>query len=402
MSGIPVAIIGAGPYGLSLAAHLAAHKIEHRIFGRPMQFWSNVAAAGGDRFLRTYCFGTNISTPRSGFTFADYSGPRGLETFEPCSISDFVGYGQWFQQANVPWVEPMDVAQVSGAPHCYKLRLADGTEVRAEHVVVAIGLNGFAHVPAALTSLAPGLAAHTSEIGSFTSFKGREVAVIGAGQSALEAAALLSEAGAQPSLLVREQSVDWMSRVEQKRSLWRRLRSPISALGSGPIAWTLAHFPGAMYHLPDAARARIFKNYLTPGGAWWLRDRIENRLPVHVGTTVEGARETNGRVVLRLHTDNAGEKSVREMTFDHVIAGTGYDIDVERLSFLDPDLRKSIQRLGRAPRVNARFETSLPGLHVIGPASAMSFGPLFRFVAGCEYASQAVSAQLASRRKAMA
>jgi FAD-dependent urate hydroxylase len=397
-----VAIIGAGPYGLSLAAHLAADRVEHRIFGHPMQFWSNVAAAGGSRFLRTYCFGTTISTPRPGFTFPDYSGPRGLETFEPCSISDFADYGQWFQRANVPWVERTDVVHVSGEPHRYKLTLADGPGLTAEHVVVATGLAGFAYMPAALGPLRPALAAHTSEISSFAAFEGRKVAVIGAGQSALEAAALLSEAGAQPCLLVRERSIDWMSRVPEKRNLWRRLRSPISALGSGPVAWTLAHFPGAMHHVPDESRARIFKNYLTPGGAWWLRHRIENQIPIHVATTVEGARETSGRVVLNLRVENEGGSIARELTVDHVIAGTGYNIDVDRLSFLDSELRSSIQRLGRAPRVNASFETSVPGLHVIGPASAMSFGPLFRFVAGCEYASRVVSAKLASRRKPMA
>lgn len=394
-----MAIIGAGPYGLSLAAHLAAAQVEHRIFGHPMQFWSNVAAAGGRRFLRTYCFGTSISAPHPGFTFPDYSGPRGLETFEPCSISDFADYGQWFQRTNVPWVERTDVVRVRGEAHRYKLTLANGLDVAAEHVVVSTGLAGFAYMPTALGSLPSALAAHTSEISSFASFKGREVAVIGAGQSALEAAALLSEAGAQPCLLVRERSIDWMYRVPQKRSLWRRFRSPISALGSGPIAWTLAHFPGAMHHVPDEMRARIFKNYLTPGGAWWLRDRIENQIPIQVATTVEGARETSGRVVLKLRVENDGHRIDREIAVDHVIAGTGYDIDVDRLSFLDSELRSSIQRLGRAPRVNTNFETSVPGLHVIGPASAMSFGPLFRFVAGCEYASRIVSARLASRRK---
>src|SRR6185312_16558536 len=34
-----VAIIGAGPYGLSLAAHLAASKVSFRVFGRPMELW---------------------------------------------------------------------------------------------------------------------------------------------------------------------------------------------------------------------------------------------------------------------------------------------------------------------------------------------------------------------------
>lgn len=395
MSKIPVAIVGAGPYGLSLAAHLAARNIKHRIFGRPMQFWSQVADAGGDRNLRTYCFGTNISTPDSGFSFADYSRPRGLETFEPCSINDFAAYGHWFQQSNVPWVEPVDVAHVERRADGFTVELADGQHLDADRVIIAVGLTCFAYVPRALASLPLVLARHTSGITSFAAFKGQDVAVVGAGQSALEAAALLHEAGARPQLLVRKDAVYWMNRVPQSRSLWRRLRSPISALGSGPKAWALAHFPGAMHRLPDTWRTRLVKKHLPPEGAWWLRERVENRMPVHVGTTIEEASRADGRVSLRLRVAN--DSSERRLLVDHVIAGTGYDIDVERLAFLDPTLRAAIRRLGRAPMLNATFETSVPGLGIIGPASAMSFGPLFRFVAGAEYTARVVSTHLASR-----
>jgi hypothetical protein len=96
-----IAIVGARPYGLSLAAHLAALNVEHRIFGHPMLFWSQIAAVGGERYLKSYCFGTNISTPPPGVTFADYSEPWGLETFEPCSMEDFAAYGHWFQKAGM-------------------------------------------------------------------------------------------------------------------------------------------------------------------------------------------------------------------------------------------------------------------------------------------------------------
>jgi len=395
VSRVAVAIIGAGPYGLSLAAHLAARKIEHRIFGRPMLFWSQVADAGGARYLRTYCFGTNISTPDSGFSFADYSRPRGLETFEPCSISDFAAYGHWFQQAKVPWVEPVDVAHVAALERGFAVTLEDGERLDADRVVVATGLAGFASVPPAIAALPPVLASHTSRISNFAVFKERDVAVIGAGQSALEAAALLLEVGARPQLLVRENTIHWMSRVPQARGLWRRLRSPISSLGSGPKAWALAHFPGALHRLPAAWRTRLVKNHLPPEGAWWLRERVENRMPVHVDTTVGGAREVDGRVALRLRVANDG--AGRELLVDHVVAGTGYDIDVERLAFLDPTLRGAIQRFGRAPSLNATFETSVPGLSVIGPSSAVSFGPLFRFVAGSEYTARVVSAHLGSQ-----
>jgi FAD-dependent urate hydroxylase len=392
---VPVAIIGAGPYGLSLAAHLAARNVEHRIFGRPMQFWSQVADAGGDRNLRTYCFGTNISTPAPGFSFPDYSRPRGLETFEPCSINDFARYGNWFQQLNVPWVEPVDVAHVVRNSDGFAVKLADGRSLDAERVMIAIGLTCFAQMPRAVAALPPAVARHTSEITSFADFKGKDVAVVGAGQSALEAAALLLEAGARPQLLVRKDAIYWMNRVPQSRNLWRRLRSPISALGSGPKAWALAHFPGAMHRLPEKWRTHLVKKHLPPEGAWWLRERVENRMPVHVSTTIEEACEADDRVSLRLRGANASKE--RNLLVDHVIAGTGYDIDVERFVFLDPALRAAIRRIGRAPKLNAAFETSVPGLGIIGPASAISFGPLFRFVAGAEYTARVVSAHVTSR-----
>jgi FAD-dependent urate hydroxylase len=391
-----VAIVGAGPYGLSLAAHLAARNVNHRIFGRPMQFWSNVADAGGDRYLRTYCFGTSISTPCNGFSFVDYNGPRGLETFEPCTISNFVAYGHWFQQANVPWVEPIDVMRIARGATDFEVVLADGQCVSASHVIIATGLASYANVPAAMATLPPALAIHTSRITSFAKFEGREVAVIGAGQSALEAAAILHETGARPQLIVRKKAIRWMSRVQSSGSLWKRLRSPVSSLGSGPKAWMLAKLPGTMHRLPDEWRLAFLKSHLPPEGAWWLRKRVENLMPVHLDTTVEEARDVDGRVVLRLRDAKDGKEC--QLVVDAVIAGTGYDIDVKRLDFLDPKLRGAIRRLGRAPKLASNFETSVPGLTIVGPASAMSFGPLFRFVAGTEYTSRIVSADLARTR----
>lgn len=395
MNKVAVAIIGAGPYGLSLAAHLAARNIEHRIFGRPMKFWSGIAEAGGERYLKSYCFGTNISAPTPGHTFADYNRPRGLETFEPCSMENFTAYGRWFQQSLVPWVEDIDVKFLDRQTGGFVLTLADGGRCDADRVVIATGLSGFARIPPPLRSLPEALVAHTSEISRFAAFKGRDVAVIGAGQSALEAAALLFEAGARPQLLVREDTILWQTRVLRERNLWRRLRSPIAGLGTGPKAWALTHFPGAVHNVPDAWRTRFTKTHLPAEGAWWLRNRVENKLPVHLGVTVVEALEAGSRAVLKLRV--ARDRSERQFVADHVVAGTGFDVDVDHLAFIEKRLRSAIARLERSPRLNASFESSVPGLHFIGPTSAMSFGPLFRFVVGAEYSVQVLSVCLAPR-----
>jgi FAD-dependent urate hydroxylase len=392
-----VAIVGAGPYGLSIAAHLAAIGIEHRIFGRPMQFWSKIATAGDARYLKSFCFGTNISTPAAGFAFADYSRPRGLETFEPCSIADFANYGLWFQEQVVPWVEHLDVTHVSRESHGFALMLANGERCFARYVVVATGLSGFAHVPPQLSHLPPEVMSHTSEIKTFSVFKDRSVAVIGSGQSALEAAALLHEAGAQPQLVIRDSSIAWHTRSSRNPSLWRRLRSPVSGLGTGPKAWALTRYPGAMHHLPASWRTKFVKTHLPPEGAWWLRPRVEGIVPVRLSTTVVGAHADNrGGAVLTLRQADNGS---RQLTVDHLIAGTGYVTDVDRLGFLDAGLRSAIRRVERTPKLTSTFQSSVPGLWFVGPTSAMSFGPLFRFVVGAEYTARVVSADVALREK---
>jgi hypothetical protein len=118
-----------------------------------------------------------------------------------------------------------------------------------------------------------------------------------------------------------------------------------------------------------------------------------------MGVTVVDVREVAGGVSLCLRVAKDG--SDREIAVEHVVAGSGYVIDVDRLDFLDPKLRSAIRRIDRAPRLNAVFETSVSRLHVVGPASALSFGPLFRFVVGAEYTSRILSTHLALQTSAV-
>lgn len=395
MNHVEVAIIGAGPYGLSLAAHLAEYKIEHRIFGKPMQFWSKIAEAADKRYLKSYCFGTNLSSPKPGFSFSDYNTARNLETFEPCSMSNFAAYGRWFQEHQVPWAEPVDVALVQCQSGRFKLTLADGEEFTANQVIVATGLANFADVPRALSAAPPASVCHTSDISTFASFKGRRVAVLGAGQSALEAAVLLHEAGAEPTLLVRERAISWHSRIKRQRSLWRRLRSPITGLGTGPKAWALTRFPRALHRLPDSFRTGFVKTHLPAEGAWWLRERFEDKVPVHFSTEVIEAHQNCTGVSLSLR--DASQQKETQMTVDHVVAGSGYTIDVDRLRFLSEGLRVGVNRLEGSPKLDRTFQSTVPGLRFIGAASAMSFGPLFRFVVGAEYTAKTISRHLAAQ-----
>jgi Pyridine nucleotide-disulphide oxidoreductase len=384
---VPVAIVGAGPYGLSLAANLSAANIGFRIFGTPMAFWSAVATAGQERYLKSFCFGTNIDVPEPGYGFSEWSEARGLEFFEPCSIQQFVDYGLWVQKLCVTSLERQNVVAIRREGSSFHLSLADGETLLAHRVVLATGLSGFDYLPQPLAALPSALCTHTVNVSGFTGFAGQSVAVIGGGQSALEAAALLREAGANPTLVVRGNEIRWMTALPRQRSLWRRIRSPLSGLASGPKAWFLTNVPGAVHCLPEGLRTRIVAKHLPPEGAWWLRDRVDGKVLVRTGTSVADAREDAGACMLTLSA--RGNRS--ECRFDHVIAGTGFKVDVDRLGLLDTGLRQAIRRIKGSPRLNHRFETSVERFHLIGPASALSFGPLFRFVVGAQYTARTLA-----------
>ena len=393
MTRVPVAVIGAGPYGLSLAAHLHARRIPFRIFGRPMAFWASIAAAAPGRFLKSFCFGTTIPVPDPEATFPRWSGARGLETFEPCSMPDFVAYGYWLQQHYVPKLETACVENLSRDGTGFRLLLSNEESLIADQVVIATGLSGFEHMPASLATLPAELVTHSNGVLDFAVFRGLKVAVIGGGQSALEAAALLQEAGAQPELFVRESKIRWMSRLPPKRTRWQRMRSPISGLGAGPSAWLLTNLPGACYHLPDSIRVAFVRRHLPPEGAWWLRPRVDGVVATSLGTQIVNSRVNRDRVVLELV---GSDEQRRQCQFDHVVAATGFKIDVDQLAFLDSTLAKKIDRIETSPRLSHAFESSVPGLFFIGPAAAMSFGPLYRFVIGAGHAISAVSSRLSS------
>lgn len=384
---LDVAIIGAGPYGLSISAHLRARGVEHRVFGKPMHAWASMPAG---MYLKSFDFATNIYTPQRHYTFREYCRANGLTSAEPVEIALFARYGAWVQQKLLPDVETVDVVNVARQGEGFALTLTTGERVSARRVVSAVGLTYFERVPEMYASLSPELVSHTAQQSDFSRYRGRDVTVIGAGQSALQAAALLHEHGAEVRLLARH-SVWWTTKMPEKRSLYEQVKYPQTVLGPGRVNWVLQHAPWYAYHIPDEKRIPFVHRHLGPAGAWWLKDRVEGKVAIHNWTTVQEAREQGGKVRLRVTNPELGE---REIETDHVITGTGFAVDVENINFLDAALLSEIRRVEHAPALSTRFESSVPGLYFVGPASALNFGPLFRFVAGADYTAPTLARHL--------
>ncbi|WP_329230131.1 FAD-dependent oxidoreductase [Streptomyces canus] len=394
----PVAVIGAGPFGLSTAAHLRARGIPVRVFGDPMVSWRDHMPAG--MLLKSTPAASNLDAPQHGHNLVDYcdaAGIRRLVTDEDIvPVETFIAYGQWFQQKLVPELEQVRVVSVDRSEQGgFQLKLDSGESFTARAVVVATGLSGFSHLPPELAAAAPdgpaptGPVSHSSQHHDLTRYSGKELIVVGAGQSALETAALAAEAGAQVRVVARGRgSVDFGAPPWQQP----RLR-PESPFGRAWSLWALTYYPHPYRHLPAGTRHFLVRRVLGPLGAWWLRDRFEGKVRVTEVDRILKADTSQGHPSLEVLTD-AG--TMDRLAADHVIAATGYRVDIAAMDFLGHELRTALAVSRGTPRLGAGYVSSVPGLYFTGLPAAASYGPVMRFVCGTEFASPRLARHLAA------
>jgi hypothetical protein len=397
LSRATVCIIGAGPYGVSIAAHLQSKGIDFRIFGISMHRWRAQMPIG--MFLKSEGRGSSLSDPTGHHTLARYCTEEGLqygEWGEPVSRDVFVRYALSFQRNLVPNLENSMVTTVRKSRDTFELELSGGERLDAEKIIIATGMEHMAYIPPELGQLPANLRSHSADHYDLSEFKGRDVTVIGGGQSAIETAALLHEEGVSVRLLVRKPSVAWNPIPKMvRRTLYQRLRQPRTNLGDGLQLWLYCNAPYLFHHLPQRIRLERSKNVLGPAGAWWLKERIVG-LSILFGHSVCSSEARGGRAALHV-SDHDGRS--RDLVTDHVIAATGYQFQLDRLPFLSEDLRSRLRHERQLPILSSNFESSVPGLYFTGLASSYSFGPAMRFLHGANYTAQRISEQVAAGRR---
>ncbi len=392
-----VAIIGAGPYGLSLAAHLSARGVEHAVIGLPMAGWSMAMPKGMS--LKSEGSASNLFDPGHASTLARYCAGQKIPYADlglPVALDTFIAYGLDFQRRHVPDVERDLVSSLEPRGSGFTLRLAGGRSLAARRVVVAVGVIPFRHVPDTLAHLPEGLLSHSSAHHELDQFRGRDVTVVGGGSSAIDLAALLHEGGASVRMVTRHHQVRVHTRSRLPRPLWDRIRFPMSGIGPSWRSLFYTSAPFAFHYLDQDRRLRIVKSHLGPAAGWFMAERIA-RVPTLLGCTVRAATACGSRVRLDL---TGADASARSIETGHVIAATGYRPDIRRLDFLGERLRARIATVEHAPVLSSRFETTVPGLFMVGPAAANSFGPVMRFVVGAGFTARRLSRHLAGGRVA--
>jgi thioredoxin reductase len=388
-----IAIVGAGPYGLSLAAHLSACGTPCRIFGSPMDVWRKHMPRG--MCLKSDGFASDLYDPDRHFTLAKFCADRGIRYADygmPVPVEVFAEYGLDFQRRLVPTLSEASIVRVERAANGFTLHTDDGETIAARRVVIATGISHFSFVPAPLSSLPSDVCSHSFALRDLTRFAGKRVLIVGGGASAADLAALLVAQGASAELISRKEIE--FHRPPERMSLWRRILAPNLGLGPNFRSALYTAFPGLFRHLPARVRRRIVTRHLGPAAAWFVRDRVVAAVPMHAGFTLAAATPTRGGVRLRCE-DSAG-RSV-EWQADHVIAATGYKVSIGRLAMLDPSLRESIRSDSGSPVLSSSFESSVRGLYFVGVAAAASFGPVMRFAIGANYTARHLGRHLATR-----
>lgn len=377
-----VVVLGAGPYGLSAAAHLNACGLNVRVFGETMSFWDRHMPEG--MCLRSPWEASQLSDPAKALTIDAFEVAMSSPVSRPIPIRRFIAYGRWFQSRAVPNLEQRKVTEIERDRPGFRVALADGEVVRCRRVIIAGGIGPFAVRPPQFAGIPLDLASHSSEQRDLARFRGKKVVVIGGGQSALESAALLHERQADVELIVRNNAVHWTWQRP-----WLHTFRPVGALlyawpDVGPALISHAVAKPSLYRsLPRRIQDSWRFKSLRPNGVGWLKPRLGD-VRISPGRGVRSAAIRGKRLELKL--SDGSERSV-----DHVLMATGYRVNVRKYEFLSASLRSALSLVDGCPVLTRGFESSVSGLHFLGAPAMWSFGPLMRFVAGADFAARTMT-----------
>ena len=380
-------IIGAGPYGLGVSAHLKARGVPTLVLGKPMELWKNMP----ERLcLKSIWTASSLTDPDGSYSIDRYIVEKRLAHQEPIALPFFLNYAQWFLDNTKPDIDPTYVRKLASDGRGYHLELADGRSVKAKNVVVAAGISAFMQLPTYACDLPDSLAGHTGLHKDLSRFKGKHVVVVGNGQSALEYAAMLNEEGAHVELIVRS-VVRWHTKMLYDHTgPARHIFYPPGDVGPPGINWLVA-FPQMYNRLPDRLKYPVHRRAVLPGGAKWLRPRIEGSIRITEQTQIVKATPEGNTLCLTLSDGTSREA-------DYLFLGTGYKHDIDKLAFIEPSLRQRVADKRGYPTLNKWYESTAPHLYFVGAMAGHTFGPTCRFISGSRGCCTADSASSRPRR----
>ncbi|MEH6937517.1 NAD(P)-binding domain-containing protein [Bacillus sp. JJ664] len=370
---LDVIIIGSGPFGISLAAHAVSSNLDYKLFGYPMDFWKNTMPQ--DMFIRTPHEFVSFSDAKNELTVQQFSYETGVELVTPLPRPIFVEYANWFsEKAGIEFTTEL-ITNVEKKDEFFEVTSESGDLYLTKNVIVATGVEHYKYLPEFLIKFPTHLVSHTSGYTDFSKFKGKKVVVLGSGQSAWEAAGLLYRDGADVELIYRKEGPNYAGSRENEIAL-RDLGDIFFNLSLEEKKEGWGQSPGSVAH--------------------FLKPYVEGLVPQIGEVSIEQIKQISDEDLL-ISLSNGLEKTV-----NHVIAATGFRINIEKAPFFDQELISMIEReedYKQFPKLNDSFESSIPGLYFAGPLSSHSHGPTFRFILGLKKTAFSIVPSIVRKRE---
>jgi cation diffusion facilitator CzcD-associated flavoprotein CzcO len=367
ISSTDLLIIGAGPFGLSMAAHARHLAIDHVVVGEPMYFWRAHMPDG--MYLRSDC--EWHLDPEAVDTIEAFLQARGLTPADvtPLSRDLYLEYARWFQARKQidpyqVFVERLDA--VDGNRR-FRATLRDGGAIEADNVLLALGFAPFKHVPEDLARTLPGgRVQHTCDFVDFADVRGRRCLIVGGRQSAFEWAALMAEAGAS--------SVHVSHRHDSpafETSEWAWV---------GPLVNRLVEDPGWYKRLSQAEKDSLGRRLWAEGRLKlepWLAERVRREsIRIWPNTRIAACVESGPALEVTLESVDGS----CALEIDRIVLATGYKVDVGRVTILaQGNLLPRLQTDNGMPVLDEYLQSSIPGLFMTSMLAIRDFGPFLAF-----------------------
>jgi FAD-dependent urate hydroxylase len=381
---LDVLIVGGGQSGVAIAFGLMRARVDNILVvdraGRDQEGpWLTYARMRTLRSPKDYT-GPDLDLPNLGYQ-AWHEARYGVASWgalDQITREDWAAYLGWVRDAvGVPVLNETEVLDIGPDSNgLLSVAFCDGSVRYARKVVLATGQDGAGlwWMPSFVTALPERFRAHAADPIDFEALRGRRVAVLGAGASAFDNAAMALEAGAEEVVL-----------------FCRRPEPQVVQ----PYRWvTFAGFLRHLSELDDVWRWRFMSRVLgmREGFPQPTFDRCARHSSFRL---VSGAPWTDARVV---GDAVAIETPLGSHTADFLICGTGVEMDFSLRPELvrvagniarwadryDPPPEERDDRLARFPYLAGDFSLvpRAPGLtdwmvdiHMFNIASTMSFGP---------------------------
>lgn len=371
---VPVAILGAGPYGLAIASELQRLNISFRVFGQPFQLWRDRTLP--EVFLRSDLQASEIYSQEGRYSLQHFLANRPSDLAAIANhqgripVEAFRDYLSWVQSQLTFDIECTEVLRVDAEEDGFHLETALGEKLTAGAVVVATGIGAFATLPTALETLQSSRVIHAWSVEKYAELRDCRVCIVGSGQSA----------GETVERLRKHNRTTWIYRSEPIFHL-----DPLNL--PRPIFQFVLRASNSAYYLPRILRRAAKKVFI---GSTMTPDL---QTSVHAEDVIRVQADVNSLGWVERGSELYSTKLDR--VFDYVVCCTGYRLDAKRLPFLSHDLQDRLICENGMPRLSRNFESSIPGLFVAGALAESSHGPAQRFLIGNRHAAVAIGKAMA-------